>query len=52
MGMSIVAKQSGCTVYLQSYHLPISSQKEFEDIILQLRRAKLRIQEVRAKLFV
>lgn len=52
MGMSIVAKKSGYTVYLQSYHLPISSQKEFEDIILQLRRAKLRIQEVRAKLFV
>jgi hypothetical protein len=52
MGMSIVANRTGHTVYLQSHHLPISSQKEYEDIILQLKRAKLRIHEVRNKLFV
>lgn len=52
MKMNIVATGSYFTVYLHHYHLPINDKKEYEDMIMLLQRAKLRIKEVRSKLFV
>lgn len=51
MGMMIVATRQGFKVCLDNYHLPISSQKECEEMIRKLKLAKLRIKEIRSKLF-
>ena len=52
MRMNIVATSRSFTIYLHQYHLPIYYKKDYEDMVMLLKRAKLRIKEVRSKLFV
>lgn len=49
--MEIWATNKYFTIYLHKYHLPIATEKEYKDIINQLHIAKLRIEEIRQKLF-
>lgn len=52
MRMNIVATSRSFTIYLHQYHLPIYYKKDYEEMVMLLKRAKLRIKEVRSKLFV
>ena len=52
MRMNIVATASSFTIYLHQYHLPIYKKKDYEEMVMLLQRAKLRIKEVRNKLFI
>lgn len=51
MSMNIVATAHSFTIYLHRYHLPIYYKKDYEEMVMLLQRAKLRIIEVRSKLF-
>lgn len=51
-GMNIEASQNSFTIYLHQYHLPIRSEEQYIEITQKLRIAKLRIEEIRDKLFV
>lgn len=51
MGMYIVVKNDFASIYLYCYELPIHSKKACFEMIEALRKAKLRITQVREKLF-
>lgn len=50
--MNIEATQNYFTIYLHQYHLPIKTEEGYQNIVEQLQIAKLRIEEIRNKLFV
>ena len=51
MGMNITVSHNSITLCIDSYHLPICSRKECDDIINHLNIAKHRIKEIRQRLF-
>lgn len=51
MGMNITVSHNSITLCIDSYHLPICSKKECDDIINHLNIAKHRIKEIRQRLF-
>lgn len=51
MRMKVAATSRSFRIYLHHNYLPISDKKECEEMIMLLQRAKLRIKEVRSKLF-
>ena len=51
MNMDIVVRNEYVNIYLYSYHLPLHTKKECDEMILSLKKAKRRIKQVQERLF-